>query len=156
MSGSIDRVTAAAAAAGLDIEIRRMGASTRTAEEAARQCGCTVDQIVKSLIFQGERSGNLYLFLLSGSSRLDLRKAAALSGEALQRADPRSIRDQTGFAIGGVSPIGHLRPIPTFADRKLLSHDRVWAAAGAHDAVFAAAPGALLAAANAVEADLAE
>ena len=65
MAGSIERVTEAAREAGLDIEIRRMGASTRTAEEAAAQCGCTVDQIVKSLIFQGKTSGDLYLFLLA-------------------------------------------------------------------------------------------
>ena len=76
-AGSIDRVMAAAKAAGLEIDIMRMGASTRTAEEAAEQCGCVVDQIVKSLIFQGEASGKLYLFMLSGSSRLDLQKAAA-------------------------------------------------------------------------------
>ena len=156
MAGSIDRVTAAAMAAGLEIEIKRMGVSTRTAEEAAEQCGCVVDQIVKSLIFQGEASGKLYLFMMSGSSRLDLQKASGLAGEALRRADPRFVRDQTGFAIGGVSPLGYLKPIQTFADQKLLSHDRIWAAAGAHDAVFAAEPRALLAAANAKPADLAE
>lgn len=72
MAGSIERVTQAAADAGLDIEIRRMGASTRTAEEAAMQCGCTVAQIVKSLIFQGENSGKLFLFLVSGSNQLIL------------------------------------------------------------------------------------
>jgi prolyl-tRNA editing enzyme YbaK/EbsC (Cys-tRNA(Pro) deacylase) len=155
MSGSIDRVTAAASAAGLVIKIRRMGASTRTAEEAAAQCGCTVDRIVKSLIFQGERSGKLYLFLLSGTSRLDLEKAAGATGEPLKRADPRHIRDETGFAIGGVSPLGHLTAIPVFADETLLRHDQVWAAAGAHDAVFAAEPRALIAAANANLADLA-
>ena len=153
--GSIDRVSAAAAAAGLDIEIRRMGASTRTAEEAATQCGCDVGQIVKSLIFQGEQSGRLFLFLLSGASRLDLAKAASLAGEPLKRADPRQIRDETGFAIGGVSPIGHRIAIPAFAEAALLGFDRVWAAAGAHDAVFAAEPGALIKAANATLADLA-
>ena len=155
MAGSIDRVTAAAKAAGLDIKIKRMGASTRTAEEAAEQCGCRVDQIVKPLVFQGERSGNLYLFLLSGLSRLDLEKAAGATGEPLKRADPRQIRDETGFAIGGVSPLGHLTAIPAFADETLLAHERVWAAAGAHDAVFAAEPRALIAAANASLADLA-
>ena len=72
-AGSIDRVMAAAKAAGLEIDIRRMGTSTRTAEHAAEQCGCQVDQIVRSLIFQGEASAKLYLFMLSGSSRLDLR-----------------------------------------------------------------------------------
>ena len=79
MSRSIDRVVAAAAAAGLDIEVRRMGASTRTAEEAAAQCGCGVAQIVKSLVFQGTATGKLYLFLVSGDRRLDDTKAAALA-----------------------------------------------------------------------------
>ncbi|TIW42709.1 MAG: YbaK/EbsC family protein, partial [Mesorhizobium sp.] len=75
MAGSIDRMTKAAAEAGLDIEIRRMGASTRTAEEAAAQCSCTVAQIVKSLVFQGQASGKLFLFLVFGSNQLDLAKA---------------------------------------------------------------------------------
>jgi len=155
MAGSIERVMQAAADAGLGIEVRRMGASTRTAEEAAQQCGCTVAQIVKSLIFQGETSGQLSLFLVSGSNQLDLGKAAALAGEMLKRAEPRHIRDQTGFAIGGVSPLGHRIAIPAFADETLLGFERVWAAAGAHDAVFAADPAALLEAANATVAPLA-
>jgi prolyl-tRNA editing enzyme YbaK/EbsC (Cys-tRNA(Pro) deacylase) len=153
--GSIARVTEAARAASLDIEIRRMGASTRTAAEAAEQCGCAVAQIVKSLIFAGERSGRLYLFMLSGEHQLDLAKAAALAAEPLKRADARHIREVTGFAIGGVSPIGHLAAIPAYADETLLRFDRVWAAAGAHDAVFAAEPGALIAAAGATVASLA-
>ncbi len=155
-AGSVERVSEAARKAGLNIEIRRMGASTRTAEEAAAQCEATVAQIVKSLVFQGEASGKLYLFLVSGSRQLDLGKAASLAGEALKRADPRHIRDETGFAIGGVSPIGHRIAIPAFADESLLGFDRVWAAAGAHDAVFAAEPKALLAAAGATIADIAE
>ena len=107
MSSSIERVEQAARDAGLDIEVKRMGASTRTAEEAAAQCGCGVGQIVKSLVFQGERSGRLFLFMVSGAHQLDLDKATALVGETLARADPRRIRDETGFAIGGVSPLGH-------------------------------------------------
>jgi prolyl-tRNA editing enzyme YbaK/EbsC (Cys-tRNA(Pro) deacylase) len=154
MAGSIERVTQAASDAGLAIEVRRMGASTRTAEEAATQCGCTVAQIVKSLVFQGETSGKLSLFLVSGSNQLDLAKAAQLAGEPLKRADPRHIRDETGFAIGGVSPLGHLIAIPVFADQSLLAFDVVWAAAGAHDAVFSAEPSALIAAARATVADL--
>ena len=155
MAGSIERVQQAAAAAGLQIEVRRMGASTRTAEEAAAQCGCAVGQIVKSLVFQGEGSGRLYLFLVSGANQLDLTKAAALTGEVLVRADPRHVRDETGFAIGGVAPIGHRIAIAAFADAALLQYDRVWAAAGAHDAVFAVEPQALVKAANASTADLA-
>lgn len=149
MAASIERVTTAAQAAGLDISIRRMGASTRTAEEAAAQCGCDVAQIVKSLVFQGERSGRLFLFLVSGPNRLDLDKAAALAGEPLKRADPRHVRDVTGFAIGGVAPIGHLVDMPTFADESLLAFERVFAAAGAHDAIFETKPAALFAAAKA-------
>ena len=155
MSKSIERVRSAAEAAGLSIEIRRMGSSTRTAEEAAAQCGVTVGQIVKSLIFKGESSGKLYLFLVSGDKRLDAAKAAALTGEALGRADPREIRDRTGFAIGGVSPLGHLAPIDAYADQTLTGYDIVWAAAGAHDAVFSAEPTALIAAAGARIADVA-
>ena len=156
MSGSIERVRQAAKDAGLAIEIRRMGASTRTSEEAAEQCGCAVDQIVKSLIFEGKDDRTLYLFLLSGASRLDLAKAAEAAGQQLKRADPRDVRERAGFAIGGVAPIGYADPIPVFADRKLLTFDLVWAAAGAHDAVFSAEPRALIGAAGAAVADLAE
>lgn len=153
--GSIARVRQAAEAAGLAIEVRRMGASTRTAEEAAQQCNCSVAQIVKSLIFQGAEDGRLFLFLVSGTKRLDLDKAAALAGQPLKRGDPRLIRDETGFAIGGVSPIGYERPLPAFADESLLGFDIVWAAAGAHDAVFSAEPQALVSAAGATVADIA-
>ena len=104
MSKSIARVEQAAHDAGMAIEIRRMGESTRTAAEAAEQCGCAVAQIVKSLIFLGKDSGRLYLFLVAGDRQLDLAKAAALAGEALGRADPRQIRDETAsrsvFAVG--------------------------------------------------------
>jgi prolyl-tRNA editing enzyme YbaK/EbsC (Cys-tRNA(Pro) deacylase) len=155
MSRSIERVASAAAEAGLAIDIRRMGESTRTAEEAARQCGCEVDQIVKSLVFAGMSSGRLYLFLVSGSRRLDPAKAGRLAGEPLERADPRRIREETGFAIGGVSPLGHPDAVRRYADRRLLDFEIVWAAAGAHDAVFAAEPGALTAAARAEVADIA-
>lgn len=153
--GSIGRVRQAANKAGLPIEIRRMGESTRTAEEAAQQCGCSVAQIVKSLIFQGTEDGKLFLFLVSGVNKLDLDKAAALAGQPLKRGDPRHIRDETGFAIGGVSPIGYDKSLPAFADESLLAFEIVWAAAGAHDAVFAAEPRALVEAASATVADIA-
>lgn len=155
MVGSIDRVSQAARDAGLEIKIRRMGESTRTAQDAANQCGCAVGQIVKSLIFEGEDTGRLMLFLVSGDRQLDLAKAAALADEKLKRADPRRIREETGFAIGGVSPIGHKVAITAYADRTLLDHDVVWAAAGAHDAVFSSEPNALITAAGATAQDIA-
>ncbi len=120
-----------------------MPASTRTAEEAAAACGCAVGQIVKSLVFQGNRSGRLYLLLVSGANRVDMAKAAAQAGEPLDRADPRLVRERTGFAIGGVAPIGHLGPCPVLMDEDLLAYEVVWAAAGAPNAVFSVDPAKL-------------
>ncbi len=154
MSKSVERVRQAAEAKGLNVEVRRMGESTRTAEEAAAQCGVGVGQIVKSLIFKGSDSGTLYLFLVAGDRRLDQKKAVQLVGEALVRADPREIRDRTGFAIGGVAPIGHTGPVQAYADTRLKSYDVVWAAAGAHDAVFSCEPNALIKAAEAQVAEI--
>lgn len=147
MSKSIARVKAALAAAGLDSEIIEPGPS-RTAEEAAAACGCALDQIVKSLIFQGE-SGTLYLFLTAGGNRVDPARAAELAGEKLGRADADTVRASTGFAIGGVAPLGHLNPPVIFADPHLTAFAQVWAAAGTPRHVFAVAPEALFTACNA-------
>ena len=155
MSKSVERVRQAAHAAGLDIEISQMSDSTHTAEDAAIQCGVTVAQIVKSLIFQGADTQNLYLFLVSGPHKLDLAKAARLTGETLHRADPKYIRKETGFAIGGVSPLGHLIDIKTYADESLMQFDVVWAAAGGTNFVFPSEPKALARAAKAQIVDIA-
>jgi prolyl-tRNA editing enzyme YbaK/EbsC (Cys-tRNA(Pro) deacylase) len=120
----------------------------RTAEEAAAACGCALDQIVKSLIFRGE-SGRLYLFLTAGGNRVDPAKAADLAGEPLGRADAETVRAATGFAIGGVAPLGHLTRPTIFADPRLMDFPTVWAAAGSPRHVFATAPGALIAACGA-------
>ena len=154
MASSIDRVRAAAASAGLDIDIRTMPDSTRTAEEAAAACGCAVAQIVKSLVFERESGAGLVLLLVPGHRQADLARASALAGGPLGRADPRRVREVTGFAIGGVSPIGHLAPLPCWIDRSLLGFDIVWAAAGSPQAVFAAEPNSLARAAGATTADL--
>lgn len=154
MSKSVNRVKAAAEAAGLGTEILRMPDSTRTAEEAAAACGCAVAQIVKSLIFKGGESGKLKLLLVSGSNQVDLAKAADLAGEPLERADPKEVREITGFAIGGVAPIGHLVPVETWMDDTLFGFETVWAAAGAPNAVFESAPEALRDAAGATVAAL--
>ena len=140
MSKSVRRVERAAAALGLDVEVRRMGASTRTAEDAARACGCEVGQIVKSLVFRGRGSGALVLLLVSGANRVDAALAAAAAGEPLDRADADEVRARTGFAIGGVAPIGLLEAPRMLFDRDLLGWPVVWAAAGAPDAVFPVAP----------------
>ncbi|WP_118132454.1 YbaK/EbsC family protein [Oceanicella sp. SM1341] len=149
MGKSVNRVRAAAEGLGLDIELREMEASTRTAAEAAAACGCEVNQIVKSLIFSGA-DGTLVLLLVAGGNRVDPEIAAAACGTALGRADPAEVRRRTGFAIGGVSPIGHLEAPRVFMDPTLMGFDTVWAAAGAPNAVFRVAPAALVAATGAV------
>lgn len=151
MSKSVARVAGALQTAGLVAEIIEPGPS-RTAEEAAAACGCALDQIAKSLIFQGD-SGRIYLFLTAGGNRLDPARAAAVAGEALGRADAGTVRRETGFAIGGVAPLGHLNPPAIFADPRLLDFGQVFAAAGTPRHVFATEPRALIAACGATLAE---
>jgi prolyl-tRNA editing enzyme YbaK/EbsC (Cys-tRNA(Pro) deacylase) len=132
---STDRVRAAAEAAGLRLDIRRMPQTTRTAEEAAAACGTTVGQIVKSLVFRKAESGEAVLLLVSGANRVDQDAVRASIGEALERMDASAVRTLTGFAIGGVAPLGSLTPLATFMDADLMRFETVWAAAGAPDAV---------------------
>jgi prolyl-tRNA editing enzyme YbaK/EbsC (Cys-tRNA(Pro) deacylase) len=148
MSKSLARVTAALQAAGLPGQPVQMPEETRTAEQAAAAAGCALDQIVKSILFQGE-SGRLYLFLTAGGNRVDPGRASALVGEPLGRADGNTVRAVTGFAIGGVAPIGHLTPLPVWMDPRLLDFATVWAAAGTPRHIFAADPQALRRAAGA-------
>lgn len=140
MSKSLNRVRAALEAAGAAVEIIEMAAGTRTAAQAAGACNCEIDQIVKSMIFRGEADRRAILFLTAGGNRVDPAKASAVAGEALGKADAALIRAQTGFAIGGVAPIGHLNPTCAFIDPRLLAFPLVWAAAGTPRHVFAADP----------------
>lgn len=137
---STERVRAACTAAGLDVEIRTMPQSTRTAEEAAAACGVSVGQIVKSLVFRKAASREPVLLLVSGVNRVDQQAAQAEIGEPLERIDATAVREITGFAIGGVAPLGSLSPLVTFMDEDLMAFDTIWAAAGAPDAVFGTSP----------------
>ncbi len=148
-AASVDRVRADAARRGLDIEIVRLDATAGTAADAARACGCGVEQIVKSIVFRVAGSDRHVLFLTGGAARVDPAKAATLAGATLEKADATSIRAHTGFAIGGVSPLGHLTPIETWFDPGLLAHPVIWAAAGTPNHVFAVAPERLRAAVGA-------
>ena len=156
MSKSLKRVKAAIEAAGLETEILEMAEGTRTAEDAARAARCEVDQIMKSIIFRGEESGHVVLFLTAGGNRVSAEKASAVAGQPLGKADADLIRTETGFAIGGVAPLGHLTPIRSYYDPRLLDFDVVWAAVGTPRHVFAAVPAALLAATGAEQADFTE
>ena len=137
------RVQDALRAKGLDCTVRHMDRTTRTAEEAAAACGCAVGQIVKSLVFRGAQSGRAYLLLVSGANRVDEKSVSTHLGEALERPDAVYVREATGFAIGGIPPLGHATPLATFMDEALLAYDVVWAAAGTPDAVFPVAPAML-------------
>lgn len=152
MSKSLARVAAALKDAGIETEIREMG-DTRTAADAAAAVGCEVDQIAKSIIFRGEESGHVVLFLTAGGNRVDADKATALAGQPLGKADAALIRAETGFAIGGVAPVGHLSEIAAFIDPRLLEFDTVWAAAGTPRHVFAITPADLLRVSGARRAD---
>lgn len=123
---------------GFPNQVRQLPQSARTAADAAAAIGCTVGQIVKSLLFRaGEAS---LLVLTSGANRVDEQKLAALLGEPMRRADAAFVRERTGFAIGGVPPIGHATASRTFIDRDLTRYDVVWAAAGHPNAVFPLTP----------------
>jgi len=152
MSKSLKRVARALQEGGTDSRPEEVGQAT-TAQMAAALVGCAVDQIAKSIMFRGETSRTALLFITAGGNQVDPAKAGALAGEPLGKADAALIRAQTGFAIGGVAPVGHLTPPRAFFDPRLMAFDRVWAAAGTPRHVFAIAPADLLRLSGAREAD---
>jgi prolyl-tRNA editing enzyme YbaK/EbsC (Cys-tRNA(Pro) deacylase) len=136
LSPSVRRVHDALAAHGLDRAIVTLPASAHTSADAARQLGCEVAQIAKSLVFRGRTSSQAVLVVASGANRVDERKIAALVAEPVDKADAAFVRERTGFAIGGVAPIGHAAPVTTFVDEDLARWPEVWAAAGHPSTVF--------------------
>ena len=153
MSKSLKRVGEALAAAELQVRILEMASETRTAAQAADAAGCVLDQIAKSIIFRGETSGHVVLFLTAGGNRVDPVKASDVAGQVLGKADAGLVRAETGFAIGGVAPLGHATPIASYFDPRLLEFDEVWAAAGTPRHIFAVDPRALLRVTGAALAD---
>lgn len=137
---SARRVQAVLQESGIESQVREFPASTRSAEEAAAAIGCSVAQIVKSLIFRAETSGEPVLVLAGGGNRVDEAAVGDLLGEPIKRAKPEFVRAATGFAIGGVPPVGHLRKPVTLIDRDLMALPEIWAAAGTPNAVFSLTP----------------
>lgn len=140
MSKSLDRVMEALKAANCAALAMEMPSETRTAAQAAEAATCEIDQIAKSIIFAGEDTGALYLFITAGGNQVDPDKAAVLAGEPLGRAHPAVVREKTGFAIGGVSPVGHLTRIACFMDPRLAEFGIIYAAAGTPRHIFAIEP----------------
>lgn len=136
LSPSAQRVQNALSKLGLTLAVVELPDSTRSAAEAAAALGCGAGQIAKSLIFRANDSDRPVLVIASGVNRVDLQKVGDLFGEKIVKADADFVRQQTGFAIGGVPPVGHKNTIITFIDEDLLHYDEIWAAAGTPNAVF--------------------
>jgi len=132
------------AALGDRFKVLEFDASTRTAADAAAAIGCEVAQIAKSLIFRGVTSGQAVLIIASGVDRVDEKKAAAAIGEPIARADADFVRETTGFAIGGVPPVGHKTKPIVLVEESLLGFEQIWAAAGTPNAVFRLTPSDLV------------
>ncbi|MEH0018389.1 MAG: YbaK/EbsC family protein [Desulfobacter sp.] len=143
MRASAERVQAYFREKGFEFEVRELGSSTRTAGEAAESIGCRVAQIAKSLVFRDKNSNAPILVIASGVNRVDVKKIETAMGCKLGRADATYVREQTGFAIGGIPPAGHIRPLKTVLDTDLKQYREIWAAAGTPFAVFRLNPGDL-------------
>ncbi|NWL89769.1 MULTISPECIES: YbaK/EbsC family protein [unclassified Paenibacillus] len=125
---------------GHELQVIELQDSTRTSDEAARTIGCRVSQIAKSLIFKGKQSQQPILVIASGTNRVNEKTIRAYLGEKLEKADADFVLEHTGYAIGGIPPVGHHSPIKTFIDEDLLQYEEIWAAAGTPNAVFRLTP----------------
>ncbi len=129
---------------GLETQVIEFAETTKTSADAAQQIGCSVARIAKSLIFRARQSNRPVLVIASGVNRVDEKALEALLGEKIGKADADFVRDKTGYAIGGVAPVGHASPPVTFIDEDLLKLETIWAAAGTPFAVFRLTPADLV------------
>jgi prolyl-tRNA editing enzyme YbaK/EbsC (Cys-tRNA(Pro) deacylase) len=136
LSESAQRVQDALIRLGVTCEVVELPGSTRTAQEAAQAVGCRVEQIAKSLVFQGKTTNRPLLVVASGANRVNEQKLRDLLSEPVRKADAEFVREHTGFAIGGVPPAGLSQPMDIFIDEDLFKYEEIWAAAGTPHAVF--------------------
>jgi prolyl-tRNA editing enzyme YbaK/EbsC (Cys-tRNA(Pro) deacylase) len=142
---SAERVRQALAGLGLMPDIKEFSATTRTSAEAAAAIGCTVAQIAKSVVFRAVGLNRAVLVIASGVNRVDEQLVATALGDRIAKADATFVRDKTGFAIGGVAPVGHTEKPVMLIDEDLLQHAEIWAAAGTPNSVFRLTPHELVA-----------
>lgn len=152
MKPQAQRVQEALAALGIDRKVIELPVSAKTSQMAAAAVGVSVAQIAKSLVFTS--NGNAVLVIASGANRVDELKLERLTGGKIRKADAETVKEATGFTIGGVPPVGHVAPLPTFIDRDLLQHELVYAAAGLPECLFPLTPEELLRATGGTVADL--
>jgi len=143
LPAAAERVQQALVALGVGARVVELPSSTRSAADAADAVGCSVQQIVKSLVFQTD-SGDPVLVLASGINRVDVGLVSSHLGSPIGKADADFVRSVTGFAIGGVPPVGHAQPLITFIDQDLLALDTLWAAGGTPYTVFSLTPQQLI------------
>lgn len=144
LSASAQKVQDTLIRLGFANRIIELPDTTRTAVEAAAAIGCEVGAIVKSLIFKAQQTESPVLVIASGANRVNEKRLRELVGEKIGRADADFVRQTTGFAIGGIPPVGHPQPIQTFIDEDLFRYAEVWAAGGTPHAVFNLTPAQLL------------
>lgn len=144
LSPNVQRVQDTLRALGFSNEVTELQATTRTSKEAAQAVGCRVEQIAKSIVFQGGETHKPILVIASGPNRVNEKRIEALISEPLAKADANFVRQKTGFVIGGVPPIGHLEKMVVFIDEDLLQYEEIWAAAGSPNAVFKLTPSDLI------------
>ena len=140
LSAAAQRVQTALGNLGYSYQVIEFEGSTRTAQEAAERAGCELGQIVKSMIFRGKVSNKPILVLTSGANRVDEKVISNYIGEPISRAEPDFVRSVTGFAIGGVPPVGHSQSVESFLDEDFMTYEKVWAAAGTPNAIFELTP----------------
>jgi Cys-tRNA(Pro) deacylase len=151
----LTQVVDAGALIGIEVHPVQFSEETRTAVDAAREVGCELGQIVKSLVFRAGDEPLLYL--VSGANRLNLEKAKAAAGvEHLEKADAALVKEATGYSIGSTPPFGHKTELRIYMDEDLIGFHEVWAAAGRPDSVFAVDPHALASATRATVCSLGE
>ena len=144
LNPSVQRVQDAFTRLGMSFQVVEFPASTRTAADAAQAIGTTVGQIAKSIVFKARKSQRPVLVITSGLNRVNEKHVGDLLGETLDKADADFVRARTGFAIGGVSPVGHTEQVEILIDEDLLQYQEIWAAAGTPNAVFRLTPDALV------------
>jgi prolyl-tRNA editing enzyme YbaK/EbsC (Cys-tRNA(Pro) deacylase) len=144
LPASAQRVQDALTAAGTEARVIELPVAARTSQQAADALGIEVGQIAKSLIFRAVPSGRAVLVIAAGDRRVDEARISALLGESIERATPDFVREHSSFAIGGVAPLAHARPMTTFIDASLRRFGVVWAAGGTPHCVFPIAPAELV------------
>ncbi len=144
LSASAQKVQAALQQLGMTLQVVELPDTTRSAADAAQAIGCGVEQIAKSLVFRSKQTQRPILVIASGTNRVNEKRIGELLGEPIEKADADFVRQKTGFAIGGVPPVGHTEQPVIFIDEDLLHYDEILAAAGTPHAVFRLLPADLV------------